>query len=65
LRSPVELIPSIFSDHEYVEIGATLTPHPDPITPMSDPYLIIRPEGAWDEPGVLDGSAARAPTNPH
>ncbi len=58
-------VPLVFSDHEYVEIGASLTPHPDPITPMSDPYLIIRPEGAWDEPGVLDGSAARAPTNPH
>ncbi len=56
--------PLVFSDHEYVELAASLVPHPDPITPMSDPYLIIRPEGRWDEAGVLDRSASRAPTNP-
>jgi predicted GNAT family N-acyltransferase len=55
----------IFSDHEYVEIAARLAPHDDPITCLSDPYLIIRPEGRWDEPGVLDKSAGRPPTNPH
>jgi predicted GNAT family N-acyltransferase len=55
----------IFSDHEYVEIGADLVAHDDPITRLSDPYLIIRPEGRWDEPGVLDRSAARPVTNPH
>lgn len=54
----------IFSDHEYVEIAATLQPHCDPITPMSDPYLIIRPEGRWDEEGILDHSASRPATNP-
>jgi predicted GNAT family N-acyltransferase len=54
----------VFSDHECVEIAAELVPHPDPITPMSDPYLIIRPEGRWDDAGVLDRSASRAPTNP-
>jgi GNAT superfamily N-acetyltransferase len=57
-------IPLIFSDHEYVEIGAELTPHEDPITRMSDPYVIIRPEGRWDVPGVLDRSSDRAATNP-
>lgn len=56
--------PLVFSDHEYVEIAAQLIPHPDPITPLSDPYLIIRPEGRWDEVGVLDRSAARPATNP-
>lgn len=55
----------IFSDHEYVEISAELEPHSDPITTTSDPYMIIRPEGRWDEPGVLDHSAARPATNPH
>jgi len=55
----------IFSDHEYVEIGAEILPHADPITRMSDPLLIIRPEGRWDEPGILDRSAARLATNPH
>lgn len=55
----------VFSDHEYVEISAELPPHEDPITMASDPYVIIRPEGDWDEPGVLDHSAARPATNPH
>ncbi len=26
--------------------------------------VIIRPEGAWDEPGVLERSSDRAATNP-
>jgi len=55
----------VFSDHEYVEISAELPPHSDPIAITSDPYVIIRPEGNWDEPGVLDHSASRPPTNPH
>jgi predicted GNAT family N-acyltransferase len=55
----------VFSDHEYVEIGAELIAHRDPITRLSDPYVIIRPEGRWDEPGILDRSAARPATNPH
>jgi predicted GNAT family N-acyltransferase len=39
--------------------------HHDAITMESDPYLIIRPEGAWDTPGVLEQSAARPITSPH
>ena len=54
----------VFSDHEYVEVVAALAPHHDRITIHSDPYLIIRPEGRWDEEGVLDKSAARLATNP-
>jgi predicted GNAT family N-acyltransferase len=57
--------PLVFSDHEYVEVSAELEPHAEAITVMSDPYVIVRPEGDWDEPGVLDQSAARPPTNPH
>jgi predicted GNAT family N-acyltransferase len=55
----------LFSDHEYFEVRGDFEPHPKAITLMSDPYVIVRPEGAWDEPGVLDKSAARPPTNPH
>jgi predicted GNAT family N-acyltransferase len=58
-------MPLVFSDHEYVEMSAELKPHQEAITMMSDPYLIVRPEGAWDVPGVLDQSAARPATNPH
>lgn len=54
----------VFSDHEYVEMVANLEPHHDRITIHSDPYLIIRPEGRWDEEGVLDRSASRPATNP-
>ena len=55
----------VFSDHEYVEVLCEIEPHPEAVTLASDPYIVLRPEGAWDEPGVLDGSAARAATNPH
>ena len=54
----------VFSDFSYTEMVIDLEPHPDPITVNSDPYLIIRPEGDWNLPGVLDASAARPPTSP-
>lgn len=57
--------PLVFSDHEYVEMWAEIEPHVDAISVMSDPYVIVRPEGRWDAPGVLDQSAARPATNPH
>lgn len=57
--------PFVFSDHAYVEIARELPRHHDAITMESDPYLIIRPEGAWDTPGVLEQSAARPITSPH
>ncbi len=49
-----------FSDFDYLEMEIPLAPHPDAITIEADPYLIIRPEGAWDEAGVLDRSVARS-----
>jgi len=55
----------VFSDHEYVEIYGDIPPHAHPLTPETDPLILIRPEGKWDEPGVLDLSASRPPTNPH
>ena len=62
LKKNVQLV---YSDHEYVEMAAEFEPHSERITMMSDPYLIVRPEGSWDAPGVLDGSAERPATNPH
>lgn len=58
-------VPLVFSDHEYVELVGELEPHPEPLTIHSDPYVLIRPEGAWDDPGVLDKSSSRPATNPH
>ena len=48
-----------FSDHEYIEMYGDLDPHERALTMESDPYLMIRPEGRWDEPGILERSANR------
>jgi len=55
----------VFSDHEYVETVRELTPPADAVTMDSDPLVLLRPEGAWNQPGVLDRSAQRPATNPH
>jgi len=55
----------VFSDHEYIEVERLLAPCEDALGVDSDPMVILRPEGAWDRPGVLDHSAARPATNPH
>ena len=52
-----------FSDHDYVEMVVDGSPPPDALTLDSDPMVLLRPEGAWDEAGVLDRSTARAATN--
>lgn len=55
----------VFSDHEYIEVERRLSPCVDALTMDSDPLVILRPEGAWDRPGVLDRSVSRPATNPH
>lgn len=55
----------VFSDHEYVEVERVLEPPADAITMDTDPMVMLRPEGCWDRPGVLDLSAVRPATNPH
>jgi len=54
----------VFSDHKYVEIERDLDPDPDPLTMDKDPMVLIRSEGEWHKPGVMDRSATRSPTNP-
>ena len=53
-----------FSDFSYTEMVLDVEPGPDAITLDSDPYVIIRPEGDWDRPGVLDISSGRATSSP-
>lgn len=53
-----------FSDFEYVEIVADLERDPEAVAIGSDPYLLIRPEGRWHVPGILETSALRAATHP-
>ncbi len=51
--------PFWFSDREYVEVIADLPACADAIDVDTPPLVVLRPEGAWDEPGVLDVSAQR------
>jgi hypothetical protein len=55
----------VFSDHEYVETIRELNPPDDAVNIDSDPMVLLRPEGVWDRPGVLDHSQERPATNPH
>lgn len=48
-----------FSGYAYVEIVIDTDPNPNAIGLGVDPYVLMRPEGRWDRPGVLDRSAQR------
>jgi hypothetical protein len=50
-----------FSDYDYVEMEFALDPPTDAITIDADPFVLLRPEGAWDRPGVLDRSVTCPP----
>jgi predicted GNAT family N-acyltransferase len=54
----------VFSDFDYVELVTEIEPDSDAITIGADPYVIIRPEGRWHEPGILEKSASRQVTRP-
>ena len=54
----------VFSDFDYVEMVAHVEPHPDAITLGADPYKVIRPEGRWHVPGILEASIAREVSRP-
>jgi predicted GNAT family N-acyltransferase len=54
----------VFSDFDYIEVSLDLTPHPQAISIGVDPYIMIRPEGRWHVPGILERSAIRPATRP-
>jgi predicted GNAT family N-acyltransferase len=54
----------VFSDFDYVEVKLETEKHPQSITLNDDPYVIIRPEGRWDTPGILEKSASRGLCQP-
>ncbi|MBX3491812.1 MAG: GNAT family N-acetyltransferase [Parvibaculum sp.] len=57
--------PLVWSDHEYVEMCCQLAPRVAALDmKASDPLVLLRPEGAWAAPGILELSAARGATNP-
>lgn len=48
-----------FSECHYTEMTIDLDPDPNAITSMSGGHVIIRPEGDWDRPGILEHSNVR------
>jgi predicted GNAT family N-acyltransferase len=42
------------SNSDYIVMELELPDHPEAIRFDSDPYVVLRPEGDWDTPGVLD-----------
>jgi predicted GNAT family N-acyltransferase len=54
----------VFSDYDYIEMVAELEQDPNAVTLGADPYLMIRPEGRWHVPGILEASLSRPATNP-
>jgi predicted GNAT family N-acyltransferase len=53
-----------FSDYAYIEIVFDTEPNPKAVRLGVDPYVLMRPEGRWDRPGILDRSATRSPRKP-
>jgi predicted GNAT family N-acyltransferase len=54
----------VFSDFDYVEMQMVVERRPNAITIGIDPYLILRPEGRWHRPGILEQSRSRPVTRP-
>jgi predicted GNAT family N-acyltransferase len=50
--------PFSFSGYTYREVLLDLPRSKDAISVSTDPFVIIRPEGDWDEKGVLEGRPA-------
>jgi len=48
-----------FSGINFVEIAGEFKPDPEALGLGDDPYILIRPEGRWDAPGILERSAVR------
>lgn len=48
-----------FSDHEYVEVIRRIETPANALSLDTPALQLLRPEGAWDEAGVLDRSAQR------
>jgi predicted GNAT family N-acyltransferase len=50
-----------FSDRRYIEVIKDVVPPANALGLDTDALVLLRPEGAWDEAGVLDHSLNRAP----
>lgn len=63
-RVPNEARVLTFSEYDFIEIVLDQERHPEAVAIDTDPYAIIRPEGLWHKPGVLEVSASRPVTRP-
>jgi predicted GNAT family N-acyltransferase len=54
----------VFSDFEYVEMVCHTKRAARTLSFETDPYVIIRPEGSWQEPGILERSRGRGASRP-
>ena len=54
----------VFSDYRYTEMVAEYDALANAIDLQSGPYMIVRPEGDWDRPGILESSAERTTREP-
>jgi hypothetical protein len=52
----------LFSDHADIEIVFDAEPNPNAV--KRGAHLLMRPEGRWDRPGILDQSAIRSARKP-
>ena len=58
VRDPMHA-PFRFSDHDYVAMSGRVTSSSTHISARADPMILNRPEGEWEQPGVLDHSQER------
>jgi predicted GNAT family N-acyltransferase len=49
------------SGFDYLTLDIPVPQHPEAIKFDSDPFVVLRPEGAWDEAGVLDPKQGAIP----
>lgn len=54
----------VFSDFDYVEMICDTKQVAGTISFKTDPYVVIRPEGSWEETGILERSKARGVSRP-
>lgn len=46
------------TNRKYLEGDLTVDPHDDPLTPSSEAYVLLRPEGQWHVEGTLEQNAS-------
>lgn len=57
--------PLVWSDHEYVEMQCSISgSHRFSCAEAFEPLEILRPEGEWDRPGILEVASIRGASNP-